>query len=167
MPRECHYTYPPDGDLHTSIRTFHNANRSRLASITHIYADRKKIKTFSGNGETTSRSELPLTDLDEADSLRAAGYRPPPLASYATEPLFFGFPTMSLGRPTEAGFEEIVVSDLREGDLVVPCRDSRVNLSMSLTGFGWVEPSGPGPSPHLCGVDHSSYPRIRLTAIYT
>src|SRR5262245_38575123 len=52
---EYHYTYPADGNLHTSVRRY---DHGRLVSVEHHYTDRIKVKTISATTGVQSKVVL-------------------------------------------------------------------------------------------------------------
>jgi hypothetical protein len=157
---EYHYTYPADGDLHTSVRVY--GRDASLLAVMNYYADRVKIKHFV-NGVGLSSTEIADPERDPI-MIRAAGYRPPPLSEYTSKPHFFGFPTMSLTAESDlSGY--CTVHSPRRNDLVVPLTDGILSLSVTLRGLG---NDAPGPEPPLefrYACDTTIYPHIFLTAI--
>ena len=158
---EVHWTYPPDGNIHTSIYV---RNGDVRVGIIRVFRDRLLLRDFGASSDATATLRA-LESGPLLSYLLPAGYLPQPISAYQHEAAFFSFPSVGLPVNSPSVSKLPVASEIRATDLVVPSTSGGASFFASLHGRGYESRSdGPAGAPAYVRFENSAYPQLCVGA---
>ncbi len=167
LPRDIHFTYPPDGNLHFSFKYF--APEGTLLRVEYVFSDHARVKSFAPGS-------APLVETRPRDEHAAReqfgmGFRPPSFDVFASQPHVFQFPLAAIPSVSANNFPRAfsAIAAPRNDDLVVDLAQHGTgvfNLCAFLLGNGSALPSSEPPGVLQVKVDDTAYPHIRLQSLF-